>query len=139
MGRERLHTVKLYFDTEPIVMRAVRKQTAMAATVFGATEHQAGRIELAVAEALSNARDHGYEGMSGPIELEIAYSRNRFSVTVHDEGKGRLTGSQFPEPPDPRTGDGFGLQVIKGLMDEADFQDAGPKGGTTLRMAIYLR
>jgi anti-sigma regulatory factor (Ser/Thr protein kinase) len=131
------HTMKLHFDTEPIIMRAVRKQAATAATVFGATEYQAGRIELAVGEALSNAQDHGYDGKVGPIELEIAYALHQFAVTIHDRGK-EFSIAQWPEPPDPRTGNGYGLHIIKQLMDEADFQDAGPSGGTTLRMAIRL-
>jgi anti-sigma regulatory factor (Ser/Thr protein kinase) len=131
------HTVKLHFATDPIIMRAVRKQTATAAIVFGATEYQAGRIEVAVAEALSNAHEHGYDGNTGPIELAIECVRNEFAVTVHHEGKKSLT-ARWPEPPDPRVGDGYGLQLIRELMDEADFQKGGPTEGMTLRMAIYL-
>jgi serine/threonine-protein kinase RsbW len=135
--REMAHTVKLHFETDPIIMRAVRKQTATAAIVFGATEYQAGRIEVAVAEALSNALEHGFGGNVGPIELEIECVRNQFAVTVHHDGKKFLT-EQWPEPPDPRVGNGYGLQIIRELMDEADFQNGGPAGSTTLRMAIYL-
>jgi anti-sigma regulatory factor (Ser/Thr protein kinase) len=132
------HTVRLLFDTDPLVMRAVRKQTATAATVFGATEYQAGRVELAVAEALSNAHEHAYDGKSGPIELEMMYALDEFAVTIHDDGK-KFWIAQWPNVPNPRPGNGYGLEIIKRLMDEADFQDGGSKGGTTLRMAIHLR
>jgi len=114
----------------------VRKQVAAAARAAGAVELDAGRVELAVGEALTNAHDHGYGGAPGAIELEIAYEPHRFAVTVHDEGPG----TQFPDPPDRRTGGGYGLQVIKELMDETDFQRSGPTGrGTTVHMAIRLR
>ena len=132
--------ITLHFDTLPTLLRVVRKQTGAAAVAFGATEFDAGRVELAVAEALSNAHDHGYGGTPGRVELEIAYALNWFAVTIRDEGRGFLPGpSRFPEPLDPKTGNGYGLQVIKELMDESEFQSPGSKGGTTLRMAIRLR
>jgi serine/threonine-protein kinase RsbW len=134
------HVVKLHFQTDPVLLRIVRKQIVAAASAVGAMEHDVARVELAVGEALANAHDHGYGGTPGPIELEIAYEPHRFAVTVHDEGPGLPLGPQFPDPPDPRTGTGYGLQVIKELMDEAELQYSGPKGrGTTVRMAIRLR
>jgi anti-sigma regulatory factor (Ser/Thr protein kinase) len=86
---------------------------------------------------LSNAHEHGDGGNAGPIELEIECVRNQFAVTVHHDGKKFLT-ERRPEPPDPRVGDGHGLQIIRDPMDEPDFQNGGPTGSTTLRMAIYL-
>jgi len=134
------HVVKLHFQTDPIMLRMVRKQVVAAASAVGAVERDAGRVGLAVGEALVNAHDHGYGGAPGPIELEIAYEPHRFTVTVHDEGRGLPLGPQFPDPPDPRTGHGYGLQLVKELMDEAELQDPGPKGrGATVRMAIRLR
>ena len=129
-------TVTLHFDTEPVVMRVVRKQTAAAATALGGTARNAECVEVAVGEALSNARDHGYGGASGPVELEIACKGDTFGVTIHDAGRGMPFAPHFPAAPDPRLGGGWGLQVIRELMDEAVL-GAGPKGvGTTIRMSI---
>ena len=61
-----------------------------------------------------------YEGTPGPVELEIAYAGRRLAVTIHDAGKGLPFEPHFPAPPDPYTGNGYGLQVIKELMDEAE-------------------
>ncbi len=134
------HVVKLRFQTDPVLLRIVRKQVVAAASAVGAKERDAGRVGLAVGEALVNAHDHGYGGTPGPIELEIAYEPHRFTVTVHDEGSGLPLGAQFPDPPNPPTGYGYGLQLVKELMDEAELLDPGPKGrGTTVRMAIRLR
>lgn len=131
-------TVTLHFHTEPVLMRVVRKQIAAAATALGATERRAGRIELAVSEALSNAHFHGYEGAPGPVEVEIAYEGDTFGVTIHDEGQGLPSAPHVPVAPDPRTGGGWGLQVIKELMDEMVLCP-GPNGvGTTVRMSIHL-
>src|SRR5579859_3588993 len=88
----------------PVLLRMARKQVAAAARAAGAVELDAERVELAVGEALTNAHDHGYGGVPGPIELEIAYEPHRFAVTVHDEGPG----PQFPDPPDRPTGSGYG-------------------------------
>ena len=121
-------------------MHVARKQTRAAATALGATTTDAGRIELAVGEALSNARDHGYDGTPGPVNLEIAYADNRFAVTINDVGTGLPFEPHFPDPPNPQMSKGYGLQVIKELMDEAELEHSEPKGrGTTIRMAMTLR
>lgn len=42
--------VTLHFDTFPTLLRVVRKQTGAAAVAFGASELDAGRVELAVGD-----------------------------------------------------------------------------------------
>lgn len=136
------HTMNLRFHTDPLTMRMARKQAGAAAKAVGAGEYDAGRIELAVAEALSNAHEHAYEGGSGPVELEIVYEPGYLTLTVSDEGNrtGAPFDLRFPDPPPPRLGDGYGLQVIKSSMDEAEFVRSGPEGrGTTIRMAMRLK
>lgn len=131
-------TVTLRFLSEPVLMRVVRKQTAAAATALGGTEQHAGWIELAVSEALCNAHIHGYRGAPGPVELEIAYEGEMFRVTIRDEGTGFPFASDFPAAPDPRQGGGWGLQVIKELMDEVVLRPGAKGVGTTVRMSIRL-
>ena len=131
-------TLTLRFLTDPVLIRVVRKQTATAAAALGATEQCAGWIEVAVSEALANAYVHGYEGVPGPVEVEIAYEGDTFGVTIHDEGRGLPSAPHVPVAPDPRTGGGRGLQVIKELMDDA-ILCPGPNGvGATVRMSIRL-
>lgn len=137
-GHPMTHTVTLHFHTEPLLMRVVRRQTAAAAAALGATAASAGRIEVAVGEALANAHDHGYGGAPGPVELEIAFEGDLFGVTIYDAGRGLLDVPHFPAAPDSRRNSGWGLKVIKELMDEAVLRP-GPKGvGTTLRMSVRL-
>ncbi len=129
------HVVSLHFEAAPVLLRMARKQVAAAARAAGAVELDAERVELAVGEALTNAHDHGYGGVPGPIEVEIVCEPHRFGVTVHDEARG----ARFPDPPDRRAGNGYGLQVIKELMDDTELLRSGPTGrGTTVRMAIRL-
>jgi anti-sigma regulatory factor (Ser/Thr protein kinase) len=133
------YVITQHFQTNPVLQRIVRKQVAAVAIAMGALGDDAGRLELAVGEALANAHEHGYGGTAGPIELEIVYEQKRLAITIHDEGEGLPFEPRLPDPPDPRTGNGYGLQVIKGLMDEVGLQHPGPKGrGTTIRMAIRL-
>jgi anti-sigma regulatory factor (Ser/Thr protein kinase) len=132
--------VRLHFETEPVSLRMVRKQTAAAALAVGAPAYDAQKIELAVGEALANAYFHAYDGARGPVDLEIAYDGTRFAITVHDQGKGLPFEPEFPAPPDPAEGGGYGLIVIKGLMDEAQFMHPGPTGrGTIVQMAIRVK
>ena len=132
--------MNLRFETEPLTLRIARKMAAAAASAVGAADFDAQRIELAVGEALSNAYLHAYDQAAGPVELEIAYETHRLVATVHDEGKGLPFEPKFPEPPDPARGNGYGLHVIRELVDEAGIQHPGIKGrGTSLRMAIRLR
>jgi anti-sigma regulatory factor (Ser/Thr protein kinase) len=131
--------VRLHFETEPVSLRMVRKQAA-AAMAVGAPACDAQKIELAVGEALANAYFHAYDGTRGPMDLEIVYDGARFAITVHDHGKGLPFAPEFPAPPDPAEGGGYGLTVIKGLMDEAQFVPPGPTGrGTVVQMAIRVK
>ncbi|HKX17050.1 MAG TPA: ATP-binding protein [bacterium] len=136
------HVVKHHFETNAIAMRMVRKEAGAAARAVGATEYDAGRVELAVCEAIANAHVHAYDGDPGPIVLEITYEPGRFSVAVHDDGPrtGPPFEPKFPEPPDPKVGNGFGLQIIKRVMDYASLEHYGANGhGTTVRMGIWLK
>jgi stage II sporulation protein AB (anti-sigma F factor) len=131
--------VKLATETEPLALRLVRKQVAAAAAAVGASMLDTRRVEVAVGEALANAYLHGYEGSRGPVEIDLTYDGQRLVVAIHDEGKGLPFEPAFPAPPDPRTGNGYGLHMLKELMDEAAIQHPGVKGrGTSVRMAIRL-
>jgi anti-sigma regulatory factor (Ser/Thr protein kinase) len=135
------HTMRLDFDADPLTMRMARKQVGAAARAVGADEYDAGRIELAVAEALANVYAHAYGRAAGPVGVEIAYEPGRLCVTVQDAGRrlGTPFEPRFPDPPDPRLGTGYGLYIIKELMDEAELAHAGPGGhGTAVRMGIRL-
>lgn len=132
--------VRVHLEAEPVALRIARKQAAAAAAVVGASAYDARRIELAVGEALTNAYRHAYGGASGPVEVEITHDEDRLVVSVHDEGKGPPFGPGFPEPPHPRTGNGYGLHVIKQIVDEAHIQQPGVKGrGTSVHMVVKLR
>ena len=135
------YLMKHHFDTHPVLMRMARKETGAAARSVGVGEDDAGRLELAVAEALSNAHEHAHGGIPGPVVLEITHEPGLFSVAVHDAGprSGRPFEPEFPDPPDPRVGNGYGLQIIKSLMDYAELEHSGTDGhGTTVRMGIRL-
>jgi serine/threonine-protein kinase RsbW len=126
---------------EPLAMRMARKQAAAAAVAVGASDYDARRIELAVGEALSNVRRHAYDSTPGPIEMEITHDGGRLAVAVHDEGKGLPFEPRFPGLPQAHTGGGgYGLYVIKEVVDDARIEHPGGKGrGTSVHMAILLR
>lgn len=131
--------VVLHFETEPVSLRVARKQIAAAAGALGASELDARRVELAAGEALTNAYRHAYGEAEGPVDVEILHDGDRFVIVVHDEGQGRPCEGGLAAPPDPKTGGGYGLRVIRELMDEAEISPRAEGRGTCVRMGLRLR
>lgn len=99
------------------------------------THHQLSRavtdvVCLSVEEVVSNIVEHGYERQPGRLSIELQCDRQAFSAVVEDEGRPfDLTRAVPPPAGDTlasRREGGFGLQLVKGLMDEVIYQRAGP-------------
>ncbi len=90
-------------------------------------------LKTSVSEACNNVVLHAYGGESGPMEVGLFITADRFSVRVTDQGVG------MPAP--PPTGDvsqGIGLSVIRALTEDVQFSSA-PGGGTEVRMDFSVR
>jgi anti-sigma regulatory factor (Ser/Thr protein kinase) len=80
-------------------------------------------ILLAVGEALANAAEHGFRP-DGTLSLSAAISAGRIKIRVADDGHGfapRPHGAE-ENPYAPR---GFGIHIMRTLMDSVDFHDDG--------------
>lgn len=86
-------------------------------------------IRTAVTEACNNVVQHAYDGVPGPIELDLALQEGALEITVRDHGEGMH--------PWIRTASsdtlGIGLMVIKALSESVEFRD-GPSGGMEVQM-----
>jgi serine/threonine-protein kinase RsbW len=94
-------------------------------------------ICLAVTEAVSNAIRHGSpRGQEDTVELSVAASSSRLTITVHDRGPGFVPDEY--ELPDPLSfaDHGRGLYLIHALMDEVEYRRSD---GTTVRMTKRKR
>jgi anti-sigma regulatory factor (Ser/Thr protein kinase) len=99
---------------------------------YGFAPQDLSDIETAVGEALANAAEHGHKAESA-FDVRVHVERDRLIVEVQDGGSGfagRLDGSA-PAHDAPR---GFGIYLMRHLMDEVDFIERG----TCVRLAKRL-
>lgn len=87
----------------------------------GFLEEDISDIRLAAGEALSNAVEHGSETGRRAFAVECTFDGDKLTIDIQDSGPG------FPEPSDQPTvqpndrGRGFGIFLMRRLMDEVSF------------------
>ena len=84
---------------------------------------------LSIEEVVSNIVAHGYERQPGRLSIELHYDRRALSVVIEDGGK-PFDPTQAVTPHidgmlASRREGGFGLLLIKDLMDDIMYQRAG--------------
>jgi serine/threonine-protein kinase RsbW len=84
-------------------------------------------VELALQEACSNLVDHAYAGQPGRIVIEFGYTEGDRQLTVDLYDTGRPFDPQTaPEPAlDGVQVRGYGLFLIRNLMDEVSYEAEG--------------
>lgn len=80
-------------------------------------------IETAVGEALANAAEHGHRAKSG-FEVRVRLESDCVVIEIQDEGGGFPAAPPALSPPHdaPR---GFGIYLMRHLMDEVAFDERG--------------
>ncbi len=144
MGEKELLTRPLHrrVHSAPAELAEVRKLVAEMAAATGFAAETAGRIVLAIDEALANCIKHGYAGEPGhPIDLTA--TRIERSGRVGLEFVIRDFGRQVdPETirsrdlADVRPG-GLGVHIIETIMDEMEYS-CPADGGMRLRVCKFV-
>lgn len=100
-----------------------RRSTIAHIAAYGYAAGDLADIETAVGEALANAAEHGHRAESG-FEVRVHVEHDCIVIEVQDEGGGfRSTPAPCTPPSDaPR---GFGIYLMRHLMDEVYFDEAG--------------
>ncbi|MCA9966394.1 MAG: ATP-binding protein [Anaerolineales bacterium] len=108
----------------------------------GFGEDELFRIELCCDEAATNIIEHAYGGEGiGSITVSYQDKGDRFEIVLRDNGRS-FDPTTVPAPPDLTTlpadpqalpVGGFGLHLIKQLMDEVQFT-FDPRKGNRLKM-----
>ena len=120
--------------------RIAMSSSASFAKMFGFSPARIEDLKTVVAEAAVNAMQHGNKGRADArVSIRMNLENDTMYVTVTDDGEGIK--KIYPKPDidriidnlDPATG--FGLFLIKQLVDEVDFNIRTEKGNG-LRMAI---
>lgn len=88
-------------------------------------------VELAVSEICTNMIEHAYEGKTtGLITGEILLTTTGVQIDIYDQGIGFDPNSVPPpisDPMDPTEG-GYGLHIVRQIMDIADYEVNTPMG-----------
>lgn len=98
-------------------------------------------LKTAVAEACLNAIEHGNKlDASMKVGISLTIEESKLQVAVRDEGEG-IGEIDTPKIEDKMEGKktprGWGIFLIKSLMDEVQFESP-PEGGNLVRMIIHL-
>lgn len=123
---------------------AMDTATAMAKRM-GFAADRVDSLRTAVSEAVTNAIEHGNQHELGmKVVVVFTGSDDGLIVDVADQGRKRLDRTKMERIPNIHhvinTSDdkgGWGIWLIKELMDEVEFSVA-PSGGNQLRMVIHL-
>jgi serine/threonine-protein kinase RsbW len=102
-----------------------RQSVARFASTCGFSDDDVADIRLAAGEALSNAVEHGKNAHSTGFAVECSFDGIELAILIQDTGQG------FPAPsdrssvePDQR-GRGFGIFLMRRLMDDVSFARNG--------------
>jgi serine/threonine-protein kinase RsbW len=109
---------------------AARQGVAGFAAGCGFREQDVSDIRLAAGEALSNAVEHGSESAARRIIVDCTFDGSVLAIEIRDSGRGFTEPSDCPiVTPDDR-GRGFGIFLMRRLMDEVMFS----RNGTVVRL-----
>jgi anti-sigma regulatory factor (Ser/Thr protein kinase) len=105
--------------------------------VYGFPAGDLADIETAVGEALANAAEHGHRAETG-FEVRVHVENDRLVIEVEDEGAGFRSAPPGPLPAHdaPR---GFGIYLMRHLMDDVAFDERGTCVRLTKRLPIAGR
>jgi len=134
-------TVELHIPSVLGAEKEAVKKAAELARGMGFSENRIEDLKTAVAEACTNAIEHGNEfDAATMVGIVLTVGADRLQVAVHDEGK------DFgpAEPPDIdrkmeeyASRRGWGRFLIENLTDSVTFERR-PNGGNLVKMVVFL-
>jgi anti-sigma regulatory factor (Ser/Thr protein kinase) len=130
--------VHLTILSDPSQLGEVRSRIEDFAVASGFAEECAGKIVLAVDEALTNIIRHAYKGRNdGKIEMDMSVDTKDLHISLRDYGSEvaveQIRGRDLD---DVRPG-GLGVHIMRTCMDSVEFERA-EGGGTRLLMKKAL-
>ena len=137
--------VRLEIPARPVFVGVARSVVvAVAGSVEGLDADRVEDLRLAVSEACTNAIEaHQADRIDQRVVVRCLASGSSLEVTIEDSGAGFQPESVSPLPRlgEPGTEQlkaerGWGLQLIRALVDEVTFEPAGP--GTAVRLRLDL-
>ncbi len=108
----------------------VRRFVGERAAAAGLSERAVGEVTLAVDEACANAIEHAYGGRDdGTVTVETRHEAARFRVVIRHTGvpfdASRYQPVGVEEAAKKRRAGGFGVSLMRRLMDEVAYRERG--------------
>jgi len=101
-------------------------QIRRAAEPYG--EGFACQIELAASEIVTNIITHACRERSGDLRVQLTLSSDSLQIDSYDDGEPFDFGQvAVPEPDEMQEG-GYGLFVVRQIVDELEYEPATPEG-----------
>ena len=127
-------SVRLEILSDPSALGEVRDQIEGFALACGLGTEPAGRVVLAVDEALTNIIRHAYEGATDrPIEIDLARDGDELVIVVRDHGRVVHPAAIRSRDLDDIRPGGLGVHIMNECMNCVEFTPADG-GGTVLTM-----
>jgi anti-sigma regulatory factor (Ser/Thr protein kinase) len=118
----------------PRSVREAREAVVDYARACGFSSQATIDIALGVGEALANAVEHGNKDL-GFIGVTCRFQDHELTVEIVDEGRGFDVGSVSKRRRDPDSIRGFGISIMRAVMDGIEYE----KSGTCVRLRKRLR
>ena len=129
-------TFERRYENDPRNVALARGAIADFAVACGFGPDCIDEIRLAAGEALSNASEHGCNGKSGHFGIRCTFDCGELTIDISDNGRGfeptLVVGASTI--PDER-GRGFGMFLMRRLMDSVSFEECGKRVRLTRRVS----
>ncbi|HEY0798311.1 MAG TPA: ATP-binding protein [Candidatus Baltobacteraceae bacterium] len=113
------------YSSCPDSVPKARRSVAEFARGCGFTGRDLSDIESAVGEALANASEHGGTSSRG-FRVKASFTAGELIVEVRNSGFGFATAEIFGlKRPPPNAIRGFGIYIMRQLMDDVRYSDSG--------------
>ena len=117
---------RLSIRSHPLRFRDARRWLSEIAHRAGFGETRARQMALALSEVCANAHRHAYGGRTdGRIDLHLEVGQEALRLTVRDYGTTFVPTDYEAPPPEELADGGYGLPLIKTMVDRVDYTDMG--------------
>jgi sigma-B regulation protein RsbU (phosphoserine phosphatase) len=119
-------TIRLTYPATLEHLSDIVAQIRKVAEAYG--EGFARQIELAASEIVTNIITHACRERAGDLRVQLTLSPDRLQIDSYDDGEPFDLGQVAAPEPDELQEGGYGLFVVRQIVDELEYEPATPEG-----------